>query len=175
MADAKYEIRKFDKALHDRSAFSCGVDQIDNWLKNSISDQIKYNRLVVWCATDQERRLCGFYALNAHSVRPEAASALARRKERNPIPVIYLPAIAVASDLQGQSVGTALMGHAIRQGVDISEKAGTAALVLDVLEDDNFDRRKAFYEQIGFTLLGDDPKRFYLPMNTARASLIISD
>ena len=76
MADARYDIRHFDKAPHDRSAFSCGVDQIDTWLKNSISDQIRYNRLVVWCVNDGEGRLCGFYALNTHSVRPDDVPAL---------------------------------------------------------------------------------------------------
>jgi hypothetical protein len=62
---------------------------IDNWLRKSITEQIKADRLRVWCATDREARLVGFYGLTAHEVRP--APALARRRETKSIPAIYLP------------------------------------------------------------------------------------
>ncbi|MCR9137629.1 MAG: GNAT family N-acetyltransferase [Alphaproteobacteria bacterium] len=171
MADARHAIKTFDKALHDRSAFSCGVDKIDNWFKTAISEQIKQKRIVVWCATNPEGVLSGFYALNTHSIVPKDAGALARRGDQFPIPVIYLPATAVASDLQGQGLGKALMGHAIRQSVDISNRAGAAALVLDVLQDDNFEKRRAFYSRIGFVQLGSAPVRMFLPLKTALVSM----
>ena len=44
-------IAKFDKALHDRSAFSCGFGPIDNFLKSSLSDQIKNGMVAAWIAT----------------------------------------------------------------------------------------------------------------------------
>lgn len=36
-----FAIARFDKARHDRSAFSCGVAPINNFLKSSLSDQVK--------------------------------------------------------------------------------------------------------------------------------------
>ena len=36
-----FSIAKFDKVLHDRSILSCGFRPIDNFLKSSLSDQIK--------------------------------------------------------------------------------------------------------------------------------------
>ena len=44
-------IAKFDKALHDRSAFSCGFSPIDSFLKSSLSDQIKAGMVAAWIAT----------------------------------------------------------------------------------------------------------------------------
>lgn len=171
MADLKYGIQKIDKALHDRGAFSCGVQQIDAWIKTGISDQIKANRLVVWCANDCKGKLCGLYGLNTHAVEPKSAVALARRKERHAIPVIYLPFIAISSELQGQGLGAKLMAHAISQSLEISEKAGAAALVLDVLKDDKYEKRMAFYKGIGFAQLGTPLERMYLSMSTVKASL----
>lgn len=171
MADQKYVIQKFNKALHDRGAFSCGVQQIDAWIKAGMNEQIKANRLVVWCASDGEGTLSGLYGLNAHAIKPETAFTLARRKERHDIPVIYLPFIAISNELQGQGLGGKLMAHAINQSVEISEKAGAAAIVLDVLKDDKYDKRMAFYQGIGFAPLGNPPGRMYLSMSVAKASL----
>ncbi|MFK5952659.1 MAG: GNAT family N-acetyltransferase [Desulfobacterium sp.] len=163
MADARYEIRLFDKALHDRRAFSCGVEAMDRWIKYSVSDQVKSNRLRLWCANDRNDKFAGFYGLTAHSVNPDDAPSLAKRKERRPIPTIYLPALAVDKTCQGQGVGGALLADAIVKSLEISENIGAAALILDVLGDDDFDKRKAFYLKLGFTVIGNgDPKRLFL-------------
>ena len=173
MADAAFEIRLFDKALHDRRAFSCGVPAMDRWLKESIGDQIATDRLRVWCARDAAGRLVGFYGLSAHEVRPEHAPALARRKERHAIPAIYLPALAVDRTCQGRGLGGALMAHAIETAIEASAIIGAAALVLDVLRDANFARRKAFYLGIGFAEIGDeDDARLFLTMKDARAEFL---
>ena len=39
-------IQKFNKALHDRSAFSCGTESIDNFLKYTLSGEIKSGMVV---------------------------------------------------------------------------------------------------------------------------------
>ena len=63
-------IAKFEKALHDRSAFSCGFAPIDNFLKSSLSDQIKAGMVAAWIATDgDDPAVLGFYTLGAMAVR----------------------------------------------------------------------------------------------------------
>ncbi len=67
-------IAKFDKALHDRSAFSCGFGPIDNFLKSSLSDQIqiKAGLVAAWVATaGDDPAVLGFYTLGAMAVRSE--------------------------------------------------------------------------------------------------------
>ena len=65
-------IAKFDKALHDRSAFSCGFAPIDNFLKSSLSDQVKDGMVTAWIATaDGDSAVLGFYTLGAMAVRAE--------------------------------------------------------------------------------------------------------
>jgi GNAT superfamily N-acetyltransferase len=172
MADTKYVIRLFDKALHDRRAFSCGVEAMGRWIRYSVSDQVKSDRLRLWCANDLDGKFVGFYGLTAHSVNPDDAPSLAKRKERRPIPVIYLPALAVDKTCQGLGVGGALLADAIVRSLEISESIGAAALILDVLDNDVFDKRKAFYLNLGFTEIGNgDPKRLFLSMKDARAEV----
>lgn len=75
--------------------------------------------------------------------------------------------------MQGRGLGTALMIDAMKRCLSISEQMGAAAIVLDVLKDENFHRRQAFYEQLGFLPMGDPdmPHRCFIPMSEVRATL----
>lgn len=169
-------IAQFEKALHERGAFSCGFKPIDNFLKSSLSEQIKNGFVQAWIATEEgQADVLGFYTLGAMAVR----AGLGPKKWDQgrvgipDIPVIYIRAIAVHKDLQGQGYGTALVVDAMRRSLEVSEKMGAAAMVLDVLEDDHFERRWKFYEELGFQSLSDpdNPHRVYIPMADVRASL----
>lgn len=169
-------IAQFDKALHDRSAFSCGFRPIDNFLKSSLSDQIKYGFVQAWIAKEEgQADVLGFYILGAMAVR--AGSGPKKWDQGRvgipDIPVIYIRAVAVHKDLQGQGYGTALVVDAMRRCLEVSEKMGAAAIVLEVLEDDHFDRRWKFYEELGFQPLNDpdNPHRVYMPMADMKDSL----
>lgn len=169
-------VSKFEKALHDRSAFSCGITSIDGWFKTGISDQIKDGRIQVYCATAPSGAIVGFYALNAHSVKADQAGFLARRRERHEIPTVYLPCIAVHQDWQKKGIGSLLMGDAIKRSVEVSSVIGAAALVLDVKLDEHFERRMRFYTDLGFAPLGGtEERRIYLPLKVAAASLAAAE
>ena len=176
MAEPAYRITQFDKALHDRSAFSCGVSPIDNWIRHSISEETRKDRVRLWCGTDADGALFGVYALTPHSVLPEEAGALAGRSKRKPVPVLYLTCLAIDLRFQKQGLGEALMGHAIETAVRLSAEIPIAAIVLDVLQDDRFARRAAFYTRLGFVPFDPDaPARMYLSMKDARAAVASLD
>ena len=167
-------IATFDKALHDRSAFSCGFSPIDNFLKSSLSDQIKAGMVAAWIATaDDDNAVLGFYTLGALAVRSEFGPKAWQRARVPDVPVIYIRAVAVRQDMQGMGFGTALVIDAMKRCIGIADQMGAAAIVLDVLEDEHFDRRWRFYEDLGFQPLGDpdNPKRVYIPMTDVRATL----
>lgn len=173
-APAALTIRKFDKALHDRSAFYCGHAPIDNFLKSSLSDQVKAGMVVAYMATaGDDPAVLGFYTLGALAVRADHGPKSWQRARAADVPVIYLRAVAVRKDHQGIGLGTALVIDALRRCIGIADQMGAAAVVLDVLEDDHFDRRRAFYEALGFRALGDpeNPTRVYVPMADVRSTL----
>lgn len=172
---AAFTIAKFDKALHDRSAFSCGFGPIDNFLKSSLSDQIKTGMVTAWIATGgDDPTVLGFYTLGAMAVRANFGPKKWQRAGVPDVPVIYIRAVAVREDLQGKGLGTALLIDAMRRCVGITDQMGAAAVVLDVLQDGHFDRRWKFYADLGFHPLGDpdNKHRVYIPMADVRATLI---
>jgi GNAT superfamily N-acetyltransferase len=167
-------IAKFDKALHDRSAFSCGFAPIDNFLKSSLSDQVKAGMVAAWIATaGDDPAVLGFYTLGALAVRSEFGPKAWQRARVPDVPVIYVRAVAVRRDMQGRGLGAALLIDAMKRCIGIADHMGAAAIVLDVLEDENVDRRWRFYQDLGFRPLGDpgNPKRVYIPMADVRATL----
>jgi len=69
--------------------------------------------------------------------------------------------------------GTALVIDAIKRCAAIAEQMGAAAIVLDVLQDDHFERRWKFYADLGFQSLRDpgNTTRVYISMADVRATL----
>ena len=167
-------VARFDKALHDRSAFTCGHGPIDNFLKSSLSDQIKAGMVAAYMATAHPKpAVLGFYTIGALAVRADLGPAAWERARVPDVPVIYIRAVAVRSDQQGRGLGTALLIDAMRRCAGIAEQMGAAAIVLDVLRDAHFDRRSAFYAALGFRPLGDpdNPTRVFIPMADVRATI----
>ena len=167
-------IRLFDKALHDRGAFSCGYKPIDNFLRSSLSDNVRDGMVAAYMATaEPDTAVLGFYTLSAMAVRADLGPARWQAARTTEIPAIYIKAVAVREDRQGKGLGTALLIDAMRRCVDISRRIGAAAVVLDVLRDDDFDRRFSFYEKLGFRRLGDpdSPDRVCISIKDVAASL----
>ncbi len=167
-------IAKFENALHERSAFSCGFAPIDNFLKSSLSEQIKDGMVAAWMATAEgQNAVLGFYTLGAMAVRAQFGPKKWQRARVPDIPVIYIRAVAVRQDMQGRMLGTALVVDAMKRCLGIAEQMGAAAIVLDVLDGEHFDRRWNFYAELGFQPLGDseNPRRVYISMADVRATL----
>ena len=118
--------------------------------------------------TKDDKAVLGFYTLGALAVRNDFGPQDWQRAKLPDIPVIYIRAVAVRKDQQGKGYGTALLIDAMRRCILISGLMGAAAIVLDVLQDENFERRWKFYETLGFRPLGD-------PLNTTRVYIAISD
>ena len=166
-------IEKFNKGKHDRSGFTCGFTPIDNFLKSSLSDQVRDGMATAWIATSKrDPSVIGFYTLGAMAVRADLGPEKWRKAGVPEIPVIYIRVVAVRSDMQGNGIGTALVVNAMERCLSIAESMGAAAIVLDVLEDDHFDRRWKFYAKLGFSPLGDaaNPHRVFIPMADVRAT-----
>ena len=168
---ANIHISLFDKAKHDRTGFSCGVDSIDRWFKYSISKKIKNDRVRVWCGVNDDGVLVGFYALSTYSALPEHAGNIAIADDIHEIPTIYLSLLAVDKTQQGQGGGGDLLMHAIEKCVMVSNHIGVSEIVLDVEKDDGFDRRVQFYNSYGFRFIEEESLRMALSVKDAKANI----
>lgn len=172
--DAQNIIEPFDPEKHDRTAFSCGIDQVDNFFKKTANKLSKADNLRVWLMTDPEGVLIGFYAVNAHSVDYQNLPARYARTRpgHGQIPAAYISTIGVDRTFHGRGYGGDLLVDCLRRLAQASETLGLAVVMLDVLDCGDarkVARRLTLYRGYGFEPLPSHPLRLFLPMATVKA------
>ena len=168
-------IEPFDPDRHDRTAFSCGTNRLDNFLRLSAKKRQKDDITRVFVAVAEgSPRILGYYALNAHAVPIDELGA--DRPPRSPttraIPALYLSMIAVNKRRQGRGLGADLAIDALNRARHVASEVGLKLVVLDVIDDggpEAFARRRAFYERLGYQGFQDRPERMFITMGTIRA------
>ncbi len=169
MTARQFTIEPFDPEKHDRTAFSCGVEQVDNFFKRTANKLAKAGNLRVFVMVADNGGLIGFYAINAHAVDyRELPKRFARaRPGHGSIPAAYISMIGVGARYAGKGHGGALLADALTRIAAASQTLGIAVVILDVFDDGNPDavtRRKSLYERYGFTPLPSNPLRMFLPV-----------
>lgn len=171
--DAKFTIEPFEAKSQDRTAFSCGVPQIDNYLKLMAKKGSKADVVRIWVVLDDDRRTLGFYGINMHAVVAEDMSdELTKKAPRHGmLPSTFISMIGVDQTMQGKGLGSALLADALSRIGRVSDEIGNCAVLLDVFDCGNpgtVARRKAYYESFGFIPLPDQPLRLFIPIQTVR-------
>jgi ribosomal protein S18 acetylase RimI-like enzyme len=150
---------------HDRTAFQCGVEALDRYLKKQAKQDIKrrISRVVVATKSENPRAAIGYYTLSTLPIEmnrlPERP---ARKLPKHPVPAALIGRLAVSIAAQGQGVGKMLLAIAIRRTLAVSDQIAVYALVVDAINDN----AKGFYEQFGFTRFSDDSPRLFLPLKS---------
>lgn len=168
-----YTIEPFDPSRHDRAAFSCGVEQVDNYFQKTANKLAKADNVRLYVMVDPVGTVMGFYALNAHAVQfADLPAKFARtRPSHGNIPAAYISMIGRDQKFRGGGYGGDLLVDALRRIAVAADVIGVAVVMLDVLDCGDLDRvarRKALYESYGFQSLASNPLRMYLPVSTVR-------
>jgi GNAT superfamily N-acetyltransferase len=147
---------------HDRSAFSCGNDALDRYLREQAGqDQRRHlsTTFVLLDAADGE--LAGFYSLAASSISPSSLpEEIAKRLPRRPLPVTLIGRLAVDLGYRDRKLGRRLLADALIRAAVTSRDVGAMAVIVDAKDD----AARAFYERHGFQQFVDDPLRLFIPM-----------
>ena len=172
-SEAFTRIEPFDPDRHDRAAFACGVETVDNFLKKTANKLARADNLRLYAMTDADGALVGFYALNAHAIDyAELPAKFARtRPGHGSIPAAYISMIGVDARYQGRGFGGDLLADALTRIALAADAIGIAVAILDVLDDGGAEtvaRRKALYEGYGFQPLPSRPLRLFMPLATVR-------
>ncbi len=168
-----FTIQPFDPKAHDRTAFSCGVPQIDNYLKLTAKKGSKADVVRVWVIVATDNKIAGFYGINMHAIDVKEMPAAYAKKamKHGTLPAAFIAMIGVDETQQGNGIGSVLMADALSRIARVSNDIGTCVVVLDVFDDGDADtvaRRKTYYEEFGFIALPDQPLRLFMPVQTAR-------
>jgi GNAT superfamily N-acetyltransferase len=172
----KFVIEPFDPERHDRTAFSCGVEQVDNFFKKTANKLANADNARVYVMTDVSGQVIGFYALNAHAIdyRDLPKKFSRSRPSHGSIPAAFLSMIGVDTRFAGHGYGGDLLVDALMRVTRAAENVGIAVVILDVLDDGNQDfinHRTALYSRYGFQSLSSNPLRMFLPVATIRNTM----
>ncbi len=169
-------IEPFEPEKHDRTAFSCGVEPVDNFFKMTANKLSKADNTRIYVMTTEKGAVIGFYALNAHAIDYQnLPQKFARtRPSHGSIPAAFLSMIGVDQLYAGQGYGGDLLVDALLRIATAAERIGIAIIILDMLDDGNADlvaRRQALYAKYGFQPLTSDPLRMFLPVAAVRGMI----
>ena len=151
---------------HDRSAFSCGVEALDRYLREQASQDARRHAAVPFVLLTAENRIAGYYTLSANIIRADDLPAETVRKLKWPryggLPATLIGRLARDFRFRGQGVGELLLMDALKRALDNVEVVGSLAVIVEAKDEE----ARRFYARYGFRLFPDTQKRLYLPMNT---------
>jgi ribosomal protein S18 acetylase RimI-like enzyme len=146
---------------HDRSAFSCGIEALDRYFREQVTQDVR--RRVTTCYVALEAsgsRIAGYYTLSAAGVLlSELPRPLVKRLPRYPsVPVARMARLAVDQAYRGRNLGAALLWDAIARLM--RSEIAVSALIADAKDDP----AEAFYHHHGFVPFGIQPRQLILPL-----------
>lgn len=151
---------------HAIADFSCGVVELDEWLKRSARTTAAKHvgRTYVWVTDDAPGELLGYFTLAPHVVRRAEVPGRIGRGSPDSIPAILLARLALTHTLHGQGQGGRLLVDALHRALDTVALAGGRLIVVDAI-----DRNAAsFYEHYGFTRLPEHQRLYRKVTDIAR-------
>ncbi len=169
----RYVIEPLDPNKHNRAAFSCGVEQVDNFFRKTANKLSKADNLRVFVMALEDGTVIGFYALNAHGVLySELPEKYARdRPGHGAIPAAYISMIGRDLRFARGGFGGDLLIDCLKRILRASEQIGVSVVMLDVLDDgvpEIVAKRLSLYVGYGFRPLPSNPLRLFLPVATIR-------
>ena len=172
----KITVEPLDTDKHKRENFSCGVTQVDNFLKQTVNKLTKADNLRSFVITDSDGGIIGFYSTNAHSVDYYQLPSNFRRNRAShgSIPAAYISMIGVDSRFQGKGYGGFLLADCLTKIARAAETIGIAVVMLDVLDcgdEEKVEKRVALYKSYGFQSLPSQRLRMFLPLKDVKALL----
>jgi predicted GNAT family N-acyltransferase len=148
---------------HDRTAFYCGADALDRYLKQQARQDADKRVAAPFVAVNPPNtHVLGYYTLSASVVTlTDLPDELSRKLPRYPqLPVTLLGRLAVDESARGQRLGEHLLLDALHRSLTHADEIAAMAVVVDA-KDEN---AAAFYRHYGFIPLQAQPRRLYVPM-----------
>ncbi len=123
-----HTIEPFDPERHDRAAFSCGVEQVDNYFQKTANKLAKADNVRLYVMVDPAGTVIGFYALNAHAVHfTDLPAKFARtRPSHSNIPAAYISMIRAGPKVSRGGYGGDLLVDALRRIAVAADAIGVA-------------------------------------------------
>lgn len=153
---------------HDRTSFSCGQPELDDWFQRRAGQDEKRNVARVFVAVENELGIVGFYSLSSFTLALEDLPAeIARKLPRyDAIPAALIGRLARDQRARGRGVGELLLADAVRRILGAGRSLAVFAIIVDAKDE----RGISFYEGFGFRRFPIRQNRLFLLTSTAVAA-----
>jgi GNAT superfamily N-acetyltransferase len=153
-------------ADHDRTSFSCGVPELDDYLRHQAGQDAKRKVAAPFVMVDAARRVLGYYTLSAYGIRPtELPPAVAKKLPKYPlIPMTLLGRLAVSREHQGQKLGRVLLMDALTRSWKNTAEVASVGVVAEAYDE----AAREFYLHHEFIPLEDHPRKLFIAMATIK-------
>ncbi len=147
---------------HDRTAFSCGSESLEQYLKNQAGQAVGKNLAAVFVLTPDGKRIAGYYTLSSYAVKlDEILGEIARKLTRmQEVPATLLGRLARSVEFRGQGIGEILLVDALKKAFQNSAHVASWAAIVDAKDEGAVE----FYKRYGFIPFPTRPNRLFLPM-----------
>ena len=147
---------------HDRSAFSCGVAELDAWFHQRAGQDDKRNVTRVFVAVDDQFGVVGFYSLSSFTLAlTDLPREHARRLPRyDAIPAALIGRLARDERVRGEGVGDLLLADAVRRVLGAAQSLAVFSIVVDAKNE----AATVFYRKFGFAPFPSRPLRLFIPV-----------
>ena len=154
---------------HDRTAFSCGNETLDRYLKEIARQDA--HRLVAapFVLVDENvpKTILGYYTLSSFAVSlTDLPEEVARKLPAYPnVPVTLLGRLAVHNHYKRQGLGAFLLMDALHRTWVQSSQIAAVAVIVDAIDE----QAVRFYKHFDFIPFSQQSNRLFLPMKTIAA------
>ena len=133
-------------ASHRLEAFSCGVPDLDDWLKRrALANQASgASRTYAACF---DGRVIAYYAIASGAISAGDTTGRFRRNMPEPVPVAVLGRLAVDASAQGLGLGRALFRDAALRLTEAADIIGIRGMIVHAMSP----KTKAFYLALGLS------------------------
>lgn len=150
---------------HDRSTFSCGQAELDDWFRRRASQDERRNIARVFVAVNPELGVVGFYSLSSFKLDfDDLPEELARY---DGVPAARIGRLARDSRVRGKGIGELLVADAVRRILSAARSLAVFAIMVDAKNE----HAATFYEGFGFRRFPLRPDRLFLLASSAAAAL----
>jgi len=154
---------------HDRSKFSCGQAELDDWFRRRAGQDERRDIARVFVAVDSELGVVGFYSLSSFKLDfDDLPEEIARKLPRyDGVPAALIGRLARDLRVRGKGVGGLLVADALRRILSAARSLAVFAIMVDAKDE----RAATFYEGFGFRRFPLHPNRLFLLASSAATAL----
>jgi GNAT superfamily N-acetyltransferase len=155
------------QAEHDVSAFDCGDELLDRFLKHRAwQDQL--NKSIFTFVATEDNRVVAYYSLAVASILPEEAFLpIVAGSGKRDITVLRITRLAVDKKKQKQRTGSSILKDALARACVIAHGTGIRCIIADAKNE----CAEKFYRHYNFEPWPIDTFRLYLLMKDIRKTL----